>query len=170
MKTATAAAGLIAPSATLVQVTAEESNRVWQAQQTAFETAIGYDHSEAVYMAMLKEVLAGALGRSYDVIRTPWQWGEWSVVLEIDPGRRPSMGHFGLLDHGRQKCLRIKPCQIAVSPYHCVEWERVNDALAELLQEGDLSLEQVWFLTGAGWTPVRKAVTVQVAELVAVEA
>ncbi|MFP3637538.1 hypothetical protein [Paraburkholderia sp. SIMBA_054] len=128
-------------------------NAFWAERQAAFEQAIGFCTSEAVYRELIKEVLVGVLGRAFDDIRSPWVWGEWTIVLRLDQGRGARHGRFGLEDAGREKRLLIKPGALSVGALHCVDWTRVDNALFELLRDGLLCLDQVWFLTGTGWIP-----------------
>lgn len=125
-------------------------------QAKALEKALGYWSPAETYYARVKDVLRSALTRTYGDIRKPLRWQQgWELELSVDRGRRPDQGPFGLWG-GRQQALVVRG--IGTGASHRVEWDYVNDALTELLQAGEVSYDQVWLLTGTGWSPALRHV------------
>lgn len=127
----------------------------------AFERDLGYTISFGAYRAGIRSILTSWLNRPYadpfqPEIRKPLQWGAWVIELSIDQGRPVRTGTFGLMDVGRPKTLRIHARREDGDAIKGIDWNAVNNIMAELLSEGAVTYEQVWFLFGTGWTPDRQ--------------
>lgn len=125
-----------------------------------FEKVVGYQYTTSMYLAGVKAILSGKLAREFAEIRKPSEFGKYQILLTIDEGSRAQYGPYGLLSPGRQKSLHVLfREQEDFWTLHKIEWQYVNDALFDLLCSGELSYDQVWFLTGLGWVPDQMRVT-----------
>ena len=121
-----------------------------KAQSKALEVAIGYWTTTEAYFGIVKGVLHSALARECADRCKSVRLQEWELELSVDHGRRPDHGPFGTFG-GRKRALVVRGVGTWAS--HRVDWDYVNEALAELLRSGDVTYDQVWSLTGTGWQP-----------------
>lgn len=129
----------------------------------AFEHWIGYDHSLQNYTNGAKRLLRNAfqLGRPAglrSLIAEAPGYSGGSVNLTHDPGLSGRNGHFGKFG-GREKAIVIRAGTSPESVWSLfrLHWHIAEPIIVDLLIGREVTYDQVWMLTGVGWTAPQMA-------------
>lgn len=129
----------------------------------AFEQWIGYHRSLQDYTDGAKALLKNAfqLHRSAglrSLIAEAPGYSGGPVNLTLDPGLSSFNGHFGKFG-GREKAIVIRAGTSPESVWSLfrLHWQIAEPIIVDLLNSREVTYDQVWMLTGVGWTAPQRA-------------
>jgi hypothetical protein len=134
-----------------------------------FELKTGYAHSMEIYLDWLKSTVRAMLLRCSRVGKSAMQvdWNGWNLTLNIVGVKPPTFGAFGPYG-GKAKHVSISGEKNGYRMHlHEVSWLYVESAIRDLLIEGAITYDQLWFWTEVGYQPPRSSVVTKTDAVVA---
>lgn len=128
-----------------------------------FEVFIGYVLTMDLYRGRIKSLLADMLKQRQTLGRKQMSVVHqgWTLTLQAVDGRPAQISQFGAYG-GRAKRVDIYEGKnsFGIADLHAISWDLVESVLTELLIEGSVSYDDIWFFTGVGWQPARTTIQV----------
>jgi len=124
-----------------------------------FEMFIGYTTSHDAYANGIEALLLGTLKQREPLGATQMyvEHHEWELSISVADARRETTGRFGPHGDGIPKHVTVFNGRntLGITALHSVDWNVVEVALTNLLLAEKVTLDDIWFLTGVGWQPLR---------------
>lgn len=129
-------------------------------QAIRFEKWMGFWHSQEKYTEMKTSILRAAFVQAQRpcesclTVQVP-QWESGTVTIKLIEEVRPRHGRFGTTFSGVEKHIKIMN---GSNPHYyaslmSIKWKEVEPLIVEMMRAGEISMEQIWLLTGINWTP-----------------
>lgn len=135
-------------------------------ERASFEADIGYSTNFEVYESSLRQILLSMLkpeggkrlthGKSHMGTR----FNQRELALKFIPARPPRLGTFGAFGGSPARVHIILGSSDLGPVLHSVAWDRIDQLLTNLLSEGEVTHEDVWWWLGSGWQPSSTVVDV----------
>lgn len=131
--------------------------------KTRFELFIGYVLSGDTYRTRIKSLIAAMLSQQQTLGHNQMVVVHqgWTLSLQFCEGRPARLGCFGGFD-GRAKSVVVYEGKnsLNLGALHNIAWDLVESVMTELLSEGAVTYDDIWFFTGVGWQPPRTLIHV----------